>query len=196
MSITENKIVLLVEDSESQAAAYRGYLDQEALHVDYVETGEAALEYLENNLPDAILLDLQLPGMHGMEVLKDVVTRQLPAPVIVITDDGSVDVAVEAMRNGAFDFLTKPFGGGRLRVTIQNAIRQEELTDLVATYKEQYERDQFHGFIGGSRAMQTVYRVIESVAPSKASVFVTGESGTGKEPVSYTHLTLPTIYSV
>lgn len=181
MCAVDTNTILLVEDSESQAQAYCGYLAQDALHVDHVDSGEAALDYLAGNLPNVILLDLQLPGMYGMEVLKDVVARQLPAPVIVITEDGSVDVAVEAMRNGAFDFLTKPFGGGRLRVTVQNAIRQEELAELVASYKEQYERDRFHGFIGASRAIQAVYRTIESVATSKASVFITGESGTGKE---------------
>ncbi len=181
MNAENPKTILLVEDSESQAKAYCAYLAQDALHVEHVESGEAALDYLAGSLPDVILLDLNLPGMHGMEVLKDVVARQLPVPVIVITEDGPVDVAVDAMRNGAFDFLTKPFGGGRLRVTVQNAIRQEELAELVASYKEQYERDRFHGFIGASRAMQAVYRTIESVAPSKASVFITGDSGTGKE---------------
>jgi len=181
MSESKPKTVLLVEDSESQAQAYAGYLAVEDVHVDHVESGEAALAYLEIELPDVILLDLQLPGMHGMGVLKNVVERKLPSPVVVITDDGSVDVAVNAMRNGAFDFLTKPFGARRLRVTIQNAIRQEELADLVASYKALYERDRFHGFIGESRAMQAVYRIIESVAPSKASIFITGESGTGKE---------------
>jgi two-component system repressor protein LuxO len=181
MSAQDLKTVLLVEDSESQAQAYCGYLAQDALHVEHVESGEAALDYLAGNLPDVILLDLNLPGMHGMEVLNDVVARELPAPVIVITEDGPVDVAVDAMRNGAFDFLSKPFGGKRLRVTVQNAIRQEELAEQVAIYKEQYERDHFHGFIGASRVMQAVYRTVESVAPSKASVFITGESGTGKE---------------
>jgi two-component system repressor protein LuxO len=181
MSTETPKTILLVEDSESQAQAFCGYLAKDELQVEHVETGEAALDYLQDKLPDAILLDLQLPGIHGMEVLKDVVARQLPAPVIVITEDGAIDVAVDAMRNGAFDFLTKPFGGRRLRVTVQNAIRQEELSELVASFKEQYERDRFHGFIGQSREMQAVYRIIESVAPSKASIFITGESGTGKE---------------
>jgi two-component system repressor protein LuxO len=171
MSAATPKTILLVEDSESQAQAFCSYLAKDKLQVEHVESGEAAFDYLHEHLPDAILLDLQLPGIHGMEVLKDVVARQLPTPVIVITEDGAVDVAVDAMRNGAFDFLTKPFGGRRLRVTVQNAIKQEELAELVANYKEQYE----------SREMQAVYRIIESVAPSKASIFITGESGTGKE---------------
>ena len=175
------KTVLLVEDSVSQAEAYRAYLATEPLKVDLVASGEAALEYLDSELPHVILLDLQLPGMHGTEVLNSVIARQLPTAVIVITDDNSVDVAVSAMRAGAFDFVTKPFGANRLRVTVRNALRQEELVDLVSTYREQYERDQFHDFIGSSLAMQSAYRIIESAAPSKASVFISGESGTGKE---------------
>jgi len=179
--MTIKKTVLLVEDSSSQAEAYRAYLASEPLRVDIVSSGEAALQYLESELPHVILLDLQLPGMHGTEVLASVVERQLPIAVIVITDDNSVDVAVAAMRAGAFDFVTKPFGAGRLRVTVRNALRQEELADLVAAYREQYERDRFHDFIGSSLAMQAAYRIIEAAAPSKASVFINGESGTGKE---------------
>ncbi len=173
--------VLLVEDSPSQAEAYKGYLTSEPLDIVHVTTGEDALERLESSLPDVILLDLQLPGIHGMEVLNHVVSQELPSPVVVITDDGSVDVAVEAMRAGAFDFVTKPFGASRLKVTVGNAIRQEELTGLVETYREQFDRERFHGFLGRSLSMQAVYRIIESAAPSKASIFVTGESGTGKE---------------
>ena len=179
--VKKTRTVLLVEDSPSQAEAYKGYLAKEPVEVVHVTTGEDAIAWLEHSVPDVILLDLQLPGIHGLDVLKQVVTRQLPSPVVVITDDGSVDVAVEAMRAGAFDFVTKPFGASRLKVTIGNAIRQEELSDLVDAYRETFDRDRFHGFIGGSLTMQAVYRIIESAAPSKASVFVTGESGTGKE---------------
>jgi two-component system repressor protein LuxO len=173
--------VLLVEDSPSQAEAYKGYLAREPLEIVHVTTGEDALKRLESAVPDVILLDLQLPGIHGMDVLNHVVRQQMPSPVVVITDDGSVDVAVDAMRAGAFDFVTKPFGASRLKVTVGNAIRQEELTGLVDRYREQFDRDRFHGFLGQSLSMQAVYRIIESAAPSKASVFVTGESGTGKE---------------
>jgi DNA-binding NtrC family response regulator len=174
-------IVLMVEDSPSQAEAYRGYLASEPFEVVHVTTGEDALKRLDVIVPDVILLDLQLPGMHGMDVLQHVMSHEMPSPVVVITDDGSVDVAVEAMRSGAFDFVTKPFGASRLKVTVGNAIRQEELTDLVETYRDQFDRSRFHGFLGKALKMQAVYRIIESAAPSKASVFVTGESGTGKE---------------
>lgn len=173
--------LLLVEDSLSEAEAYKGYLAGDGVDITHVTTGEAAIEALAESVPDVILLDLQLPGIHGTEVLQHVMSQQMPVPVVVITDDGSVDVAVEAMRAGAHDFVTKPFGASRLKVTVANAIRQEELADLVDTYREQFDRDRFHSFIGRSLTMQAVYRIIESAAPSKASVFITGESGTGKE---------------
>jgi two-component system repressor protein LuxO len=85
------------------------------------------------------------------------------------------------MRLGAADFVSKPFGRSRLGVTVSNAIRQRELAAMVETYRDQFARDRFHGFIGGSLPMQSLYRIIESAAPSKATVFITGESGTGKE---------------
>ena len=90
--------VLLVEDSPSQAEAYKGYLAKEPIEVVHVMTGEDAIGWLDHSVPDVILLDLQLPGIHGLDVLKQVVARELPSPVVVITDDGSVDVAVVDVR--------------------------------------------------------------------------------------------------
>ena len=180
MSESPMRPVLIVEDSDSQAVAFKAYLERDGTRVDQVSNGEDALKYLAHKLPSALLLDLQLPGIHGMDILNHVVREGLPVPVIVVTDDSSTDVAVQAMKSGAFDFLTKPFGADRLRVTVQNAIRQEELSDLVDSYKE-FERERFHGFIGASSQMQALYRIIENVAGSRASVFIKGESGTGKE---------------
>lgn len=99
----------------------------------------------------------------------------------MITAHGSVDMAVEAMRLGAFDFLQKPFDAERLRVTVRNALEKQSLSNLVKTYQKNFDRDRFHGFIGSSLSMQAVYRIIESAASSRATVFITGESGTGKE---------------
>jgi len=180
MSEAPMRSVLIVEDSDSQAAAFRAYLERDGTTVDRVSSGEEALNYLACKLPQALLLDLELPGMKGMDVLNHVVREGLPVPVIVVTDHSSTDVLVQAMKSGAFDFLTKPFRADRLRVTLQNAIRQEELSGLVDSYKE-FERERFHGFIGASAQMQALYRIIENVSSSKASVFIKGESGTGKE---------------
>lgn len=173
--------ILLVEDSPSLAAVYTDYLKTEHYHLVSVETGEEALAELQNSDPDIMLLDLKLPGISGMEVLQKVYEQKHTCAVIIITAHGSVDLAMEAMRYGATDFIAKPFDAGRLRVTISNTLEKRRLGQMVNRYEKTFERKQFHRFIGNSLPMQTLFRIIENAAPSKATVFVTGESGTGKE---------------
>jgi two-component system repressor protein LuxO len=173
--------VLIVEDSPALAEVYAGYLRDEPYLLTCVGDGAGAMAYLERRPPEAILLDLKLPDMDGMEILKHVHREKMPTSVVIVTGHGSVDAAVAAMRYGAFDFVEKPFDAKRLRVTLRNALDHQNLAALVDSIKEDFHRERFHGFIGGSLKMQTVYRIIDSAAPSKATVFITGESGTGKE---------------
>jgi len=173
--------VLIVEDSEALAEVYAGYLRDEPYVVTHVGEGTSALSFLERSPPEALLLDLKLPDMDGMEILKHIHRQQMPTSVVIITGHGSVDVAVDAMRYGAFDFIEKPFDAKRLKVTLRNALDLQSLAALVDSIKEDFQRERYHGFVGGSLKMQTVYRIIDSAAPSKATVFITGESGTGKE---------------
>jgi len=173
--------VLLVEDSPSLARVYAEYLRKDGYTVSTVETGGAALEAIADGAPRIVLLDLQLPDVHGMEVLRTIGTQGLPCAVVVITANGSVNVAVEAMRHGAYDFLVKPFSAERLAVTVRNAMERLRLAQIVDTYQKELARTRYHGFIGSSLAMQAVYRIIDSAAASRATVFITGESGTGKE---------------
>ena len=144
--------ILLVEDSTAQAAVYRSYLESEGHFVHAVDSGEAALEYMSRHKPAAILLDLQLPGIQGLDVMTRLQELRCSVPVVVISDHGSTDNVVDAMRLGAVDFVTKPFGRSRLAVTVGNAIRQRELSAMVETYRGQFAREKFHGFIGGSLA--------------------------------------------
>ncbi|MFC3228906.1 sigma-54-dependent transcriptional regulator [Marinibaculum pumilum] len=173
--------VLLVEDSLSLARVYQELIRRDGLSVSHVETGAEALEAIHRETPAVVLLDLHLPDMNGMEVLRAIHAGQLPCAVIVVTAHGSLKLAVEAMRHGAIDFLTKPFDAERLVVTLRNVLENRRLAALVDSYRETYDRSGFGGMLGSSLKMQAVYRIIESAAPSRATIFITGESGTGKE---------------
>lgn len=172
--------VLLIEDSASLSLLYRDYLRQEKINLTHLTEGKQALKFIDDHLPDVLFLDLNLPDMNGMDILKHVHEKKYPCTVVIITAYGNVDVAVDAMRYGAFDFIEKPFTGKRLQVTLRNALDSQSLHSEIEQLRQDF-RDSYHGFIGTSLAMQSVYRIIDSAACSKATVFITGESGTGKE---------------
>jgi two-component system repressor protein LuxO len=127
------------------------------------------------------VLDLLLPDSNGMEILQYVRRRYPDTPAVVVTVTNSVNIAVEAMKRGAFDFIVKPFPPARLALTIKNALERKALVAEVTELRQLTGQSQFHDFVGASAAMQAVYRLIDSVAASKTSVFIKGESGTGKE---------------
>jgi DNA-binding NtrC family response regulator len=129
----------------------------------------------------AILLDLRLPDGDGLELLREIRAGSEDVAVVVMTAHGSINVAVEAMRAGADDFLMKPFQAERLVTTMRLAIDRRRLVRLVRPVSPGLSDDRFEGFIGSDLAMQAVYRMVEQAARSKATVFITGESGTGKE---------------
>ncbi len=181
MAGAEPKNILLIEDTAPLARVYIEYMRAESYNVIHVETGQAALAALALAVPDAVVLDLKLPDMDGLDILRHFREQAPDTSVVVITAHGSVNTAVEAMRQGAFDFIVKPFNAARLNVTLRNALERKKLTRIVEVYRKNLDRDRFFDFIGASTEMQAVYRTIESVAASKASVFITGESGTGKE---------------
>ncbi|MDH3715914.1 MAG: sigma-54 dependent transcriptional regulator [Gammaproteobacteria bacterium] len=177
----EKRSVLLIEDSASLATVYQNYLRSRDCDVTHVDTGAAAMELLRSVAPNVVLLDLNLPDMTGMEILEHINRERISTATVVITAHGSVEIAVRAMQLGAADFLTKPFDANRLAVTLENVLRRRRLESIVHDYEKSFSGEGFHGFIGASLPMQTIYRMIESAASSKATVFVTGESGTGKE---------------
>jgi len=181
MNKQQKSRLLLVEDSLALSRVYKEYLKPMPVNVSSVTEGGQGLEQIEKTDPDVVLLDLNLPDMNGLELLEKLQGLPQDPTVVVITAMGTVNTAVEAMRAGAFDFLQKPFDAERLRVTVGNALEKQDLKALVKTYRNSLERDHFHGFIGSSIPIQAVYRIIESAASSRASVFITGESGSGKE---------------
>ncbi len=173
--------VLIVEDVVSLAMTYRSYLKAENVAIEVVGDGQAALDAVANNPPNAIILDINLPDISGMDILQTLKEKGLDIPVIMITGDGSVQTAVETMRRGAFDFIVKPFTADRLRVTLRNALTQHKLKEQVNELRQNFAAEGFGDFIGNSLTMQSVYQILRSAAQSNATVFVTGESGTGKE---------------
>jgi len=178
--MTAKARVLLVEDTPSILRLYHEFLVKlDAELIDAV-TGAAAQAVLHETIPDVILLDLELPDANGLEILRGIRARGLPSAVIVVTAHGSVKVAVEAMREGAYDFIIKPFAPDRLIVTVRNALDRRRLESLAAAH-DIAETGRFCGLIGASLPMRAVYNVIENTAKSRATVFITGESGTGKE---------------
>ncbi len=172
--------VLMVEDSAPIRAVYSAYLKNEQINLKMAATGEKALDLINSFKPHIILLDIYLPDMSGIDILKMIFSSKLDIKVIVVTGSDSVTDAVAAMHYGAYDFMSKPISAQRLKVTLNNTINTLHLNNLVTQYQS-HQSDQFVGFIGASKVMQGIYQTIERVAPSKASVFITGESGTGKE---------------
>lgn len=173
--------VLVVEDNPPLARIYREYLEADGYAVVVVDTAAGVRAAVERDRPAVIVLDLKLPDADGLEVLKALQAERPDIPVVVATAHGSISVAVDAMREGAFDFLVKPFTAARLTVTVRNAREKSELASMVERYRRELDRESYFEFVGASAEMQAVYRMIEAVAPSRASVFLTGESGTGKE---------------
>jgi two-component system repressor protein LuxO len=181
MNVSKEQTILLVEDALAMSRIYEECLRQEGYMTVAEQTGGKAMTFLDQFCPAAIVLDLILPDTNGMEVLKYAQKLYPDLPVVVVTANNSVHVAVEAMKNGAFDFIVKPFPAARLITTIRNALERKALTEELAEWRQMMGQSRFHDFIGQSPAMQAVYRIIDSVAASKASVFIKGESGTGKE---------------
>jgi two-component system, repressor protein LuxO len=178
--MTTKPRLLLVEDTPSILRLYHEVLKTLDVELIDAETGARALDVLDETIPDVVLLDVELPDINGIDILRRIRARDLPCAVIVVTAHGSVKTAVEAMREGAYDFIIKPFPPDRLIVTVRNALERRQLQTLAAA-NEIAKEGKFCGLIGASLPMRAVYNVIESTAASRATVFITGESGTGKD---------------
>lgn len=146
---------------------------------------EAALREVSIQTPDLVLLDLVMPGRSGLELLADLAERGVRAPVIVLTATNTVNAAVEAMKRGAADFITKPFELDALRIKVRNLLEKGELVREVERLRDEVEeRQQLCGLYGRSEVMRAIFRTVERIAKAEATVLVSGESGTGKELVA------------
>ena len=181
-------VILIIDDEKNIRSGLRSLLEDENYEVREAADGETGLKLIKSEPVDLVISDLRLPGISGEEVV-ETVHKQYPAvPVIVLTGHGTVDNAVDCMRRGAYDFLTKPLNFDRLLLLIQRSLdkrflmrKQEELTRELSRLKE---RNRFEKLIGKSAPMRHIMEVIAQVAPTKTSVLITGESGVGKELVA------------
>jgi DNA-binding NtrC family response regulator len=179
--------VLIVEDEDNERSGMSDLISAWGYRTETATDGVDALEKLSNFTPGIVVTDLKMPRMDGMELLQRLAQESQPVAVIVLTAQGSVDTAVQAMKIGAYDFIEKPVNPTRLKTILQNAVRQRGMeVELEATRRKLRDTGVLGPLVGSSRKMQEVFRLVELVAPSTASVLITGESGTGKELVART----------
>ncbi|GFE56358.1 sigma-54 dependent transcriptional regulator [Geobacter sp. AOG1] len=177
--------VLVVDDEAIIREGLKRILEHAGYNVASSASGQHALECMQEENFGLVITDLKMPGMSGMEVLKAIKVLQPEVPVIIITGYSTVDTAVEAMKNGAFDYIAKPFTPDQILEKVCKALEQKAMMqENFCLKKELGEHNGFDMFIGESREMQKVYRRIMQVAPTDSTVLVTGESGTGKELVA------------
>lgn len=180
-----NISILIVDDERSVRDSLYNWFIEDGYQVSCAEDAKQALIMLEHDSFDIILADIKMPGMDGLELLRRIKNIRQDATVIIMTAFATVSTAVQALKDGAFDYVTKPIDPDELSHLIRNASRQIKLVEENEVLKEKViSLENVDGLIGKSEAMQRVLRDIESVAGSNASVIITGESGTGKELVA------------
>jgi DNA-binding NtrC family response regulator len=182
--MTQEK-VLIVEDEENERTGLAELVSAWGYRTEVAKDGAEGLEKFNAWMPGIVITDIKMPRMTGMQLLERIAAHPQPAAVVLLTAQGSIDLAVDAMKSGAYDFIQKPVDPARLKSILGNAARQRgtEL-ELEATRRKLRDAGVLGAMVGSSKKMQEVFRLIEMVAPSTASVLITGESGTGKELVA------------
>src|SRR5215210_3800235 len=174
--------VLVIDDETGIREAIRMTLEYEGYKIDEARSGQEGLDKAAKVPYDAILLDIKMPVLDGIEVLDNLKQQKVRSPVVMVSGHGDVHTAVECTKRGAFDFLEKPLNRDKLLLTVRNAVRlrqvEEENTELKSKAEKEYQ------LVGSSAGMQELKAQVERAAPTKATVLITGESGTGKELVA------------
>ncbi|HEX4604821.1 MAG TPA: sigma-54 dependent transcriptional regulator [Candidatus Angelobacter sp.] len=179
--------VLIVEDEENERSGLAELVSAWGYRTDTAKDGLEGLEKAATWSPGIVVTDFRMPRMDGMELLQRLAEQPQQIAVVLLTAQGSIDVAVDAMKAGAYDFIQKPVDPARLKQILQNAARQRGTAlELEVTKRKLRDTGLFGHMVGPSRPMQEIFHLIEMVAPSTASVLITGESGTGKEMVART----------
>jgi len=177
--------ILIVDDEESVRDSLYSWFKEDGYQVECAENAKKALLILESSSFDIILADIKMPGMDGLEMLRRIKALKNDSIIIVMTAFATVDTAVQALKDGAFDYVTKPFDPDDLSHLIRNATKQISLTEENEVLKKKVvSLEDVEDLVGNSEEMKKVFKDIESVAQSNSSVVITGESGTGKELVA------------
>ena len=177
--------ILVIDDERSMREFLSIMLEREGYSVVTKDNGNDALEFINKNKYDLIITDIKMPKISGIEILRESMALHPNTPVIMITAFASTEVAVEAMKLGAYDYITKPFNVDEIKIIIKNALEKKSLFDENISLREELKgRYQFSNIVGKSDKIQKVFELIIKVANSKSTVLITGESGTGKELVA------------
>ncbi|SHJ10289.1 two component, sigma54 specific, transcriptional regulator, Fis family [Geosporobacter subterraneus DSM 17957] len=178
------KKILIADDEKNMIWAMKKALKDERYRLITASDGEEAVKLTMEEEPDLILLDLRMPKLDGMEALKKIRRMNDKIPVIMLTAHGTMESAVEAMKLGALDYLSKPFDIDELKIIIERALDIGNMQQQIAFLTEELERSTGKSIIGSSEKMNEVLEIVNRVANSNATVLITGESGTGKELIA------------
>jgi DNA-binding NtrC family response regulator len=177
--------IMVVDDERIVRESLKGWLDKFGYVVDTAEDAVKALEKLEREAFDLLFVDIKMPGMDGIELLKQVKEDQPGIIVVMITAHGSIESAIEAMKAGASDYLMKPFDPEELELLVEKLVQTKKLMDENRWLRESFEgSSRFQDLVGQSEGMQKVFRLIEDVASADTPLLIEGETGTGKELVA------------
>ena len=183
--MTKMPRILVVDDEAAIRESLKDWLMEDGYNVALAVDGETAIKMAETSSYDVILLDLKMPGIDGLETMRRVKEISPDAEVLMMTAYASVDTAVQAMKEGAFDYLVKPFDPDEVDLQIKKIVAHREMRlENIMLRKRLEEQNQYDEIIGKSEAMQGIFELIGRVAPSDSTVLITGESGTGKELIA------------
>ncbi|NLF42010.1 MAG: sigma-54-dependent Fis family transcriptional regulator, partial [Bacteroidales bacterium] len=174
--------ILIIDDEKSIRNTLKDILEYEKYEVELAEDGIEGLDKAAKARFDVILCDIKMPRMDGIEVLEKLQQQQCEASVVMISGHGNIDTAVEAIKKGAFDFISKPLDLNRLLITVRNALDKTRLVSETKVLKRKISKT--YEMIGQSEAINHIKELIQRVAPTDARVFITGANGTGKELVA------------